>query len=244
VRHGGEERRRWIVATVAVVVASLLSGCAVGIPTAPTGVSGTAATLHGTVGSNVAGTVRYWFEYGTTRSYGSRTTEHTISISGRPRAVPGEPVGGLQPGTTYHLRMCAIDPNGVGPACSGDRTFVTGAPEDAVYGRGTVYDPQFPLPLGTLFVDARSGAAGQNPTGILTGFTRYGMEFAYPVTCLRVEGTRATVGTGAFFAFFEDRPGDDAYGELTNSGQACPAFRADLATEIITSPGIVVIDGS
>jgi hypothetical protein len=242
VRHRGEQRRRCVLAAAAVAVAALLSGCAVGIPSAPTGVSGTAATLHGKVGSNVAGTVRYWFEYGTTPSYGSRTTQQTIAISGQPRDVPGEPVGGLQAGTNYHVRMCAIDPNGAGPACSGDRTFVTGAPEDAVYGRGTVYAPEIPLPLGTIFIDARSGPAGQNPIGILTGFTRYGMEFAYPVTCLRVEGKRATVGTSAFFAFFEDRPGDDAYGELTNSGQACPAFRADLATEVITSPGIVVID--
>lgn len=100
-------------------------------PAAETGaaneVSSTSATLKGTVNTYGAAST-WWFEYGTSTSYGSKSGEGSIA------AQPSQPasatsssvsmaVNGLKPSTTYHYRLVAK--NAGGTTFGVDRTFTT-----------------------------------------------------------------------------------------------------------------------
>lgn len=94
---------------------------------AATEVTSTSAVLKGTVNTFGAATT-YWFEYGTTTAYGSKTPEGSLP------AAPGQPasatissvsaaVGGLASSTTYHFRLAAKNAGGVN--FGADQTFTT-----------------------------------------------------------------------------------------------------------------------
>jgi hypothetical protein len=98
---------------------------------APTAVTGTAsalttksAKLNGSVNPNGLAT-SWYFEYGTTTSYGSKTTAKSAGTGTRPLNVSST-VTGLRAATTYHVRLVAVNGSGTGPG--GDRTFVTAGP--------------------------------------------------------------------------------------------------------------------
>ena len=83
------------------------------------------ATLNGTVDPNGRATVWY-FEYGTSTSYGSKTAEHSAGSGGS--AVPVTiGVSGLARGRVYHYRLVAT--SDAGTSRGADQTFSTvGAP--------------------------------------------------------------------------------------------------------------------
>lgn len=86
--------------------------------------SPTAATLHAQINPKLASTI-YRFEYGLTSSYGSLTpTSESIGEDSSDHAAQVA-LSDLQPGTTYHFRVIAINLNGmaVGP----DQVFDTPA---------------------------------------------------------------------------------------------------------------------
>jgi hypothetical protein len=90
-----------------------------------TGVTPSAATLNGSVDPNGRATT-YWFEYGTSTSYGSMTAEQSAG-SGSSSVAKSASVSGLQPGHTYHFRIVAKSDGGT--TNGGDATFTTnGAP--------------------------------------------------------------------------------------------------------------------
>ena len=76
-----------------------------------------AATLraHGKTGGD--NPTQWWFEYGKTTSYGTKTPQRTAGTSTAQQNV-SERVKGLSPDTTYHYRACAS--NAAGAGCSGD----------------------------------------------------------------------------------------------------------------------------
>jgi hypothetical protein len=106
------------------------------------------ATLHGTVNSFGLPTA-YHFEYGPTTDYGSEAPAGRQPQAGsgtQPHAV-AQPVGGLQPGATYHYRLVAS--NSIGQQVGEDRTFTTtaaGLPARA-------YEMVSPVAKGGSFVD-------------------------------------------------------------------------------------------
>jgi plastocyanin len=82
------------------------------------------ATLNGTVNpSKQAAT--FYFEYGTTTSYGKKTTE-TPAGEGTTAVSESATVGELTPSTTYHFRIVAK--NATGTSHGIDRTFKTTGP--------------------------------------------------------------------------------------------------------------------
>jgi hypothetical protein len=81
----------------------------------------TTATLNGKVNPHGALTV-YFFQYGTTTAYGSRTAD-TNAGAGTAAVGASAPIAGLGPNTKYHYRLVAR--NGVGTTVGGDRTFTT-----------------------------------------------------------------------------------------------------------------------
>jgi hypothetical protein len=72
---------------------------------AVSGVTEEQATLNGTVNPKGYDS-KYYFQYGTTTSYGSVTTEGDAGAGSSPEAEKAT-ITGLQPGTTYHYRLVA-----------------------------------------------------------------------------------------------------------------------------------------
>jgi len=81
------------------------------------------ATLHGEVHPSGLPTT-YFFEYGTSETYGKSTAPRTLAANAPPTQVEGFLVG-LQEGTEYHFRLVAE--NEAGGTEGADRVFVTQA---------------------------------------------------------------------------------------------------------------------
>src|SRR4051794_41680061 len=81
-----------------------------------TGVTSDAAKLHGTVNPKGLATT-YYFEYGTTRHYGSRTPDASAG-KGTKNVDVTSAVGALKPDTTYHHPPLGRNPGG-GPSGPG-----------------------------------------------------------------------------------------------------------------------------
>jgi glucose/arabinose dehydrogenase len=99
------------------------TGCASGASDPATDVTDKAATLraHGSAGGDPT---QYWFQYGTSTSYGTSTPRRDGGAGTDQRNV-SERITGLTPDTLYHFRACASNAKGAG--CSSDRTFRTGS---------------------------------------------------------------------------------------------------------------------
>jgi hypothetical protein len=95
-----------------------MGGAPGAVTDAASSVSPTKATLNGRVSPN-GETTRWWFEYGTTTRYGSRTAIRTTSSAERVRAT----ISNLRRDTTYHFRLVAA--NDAGTAVGADRMFST-----------------------------------------------------------------------------------------------------------------------
>jgi len=81
----------------------------------------TEATLRGEV-RPVGVETKYYFEYGTTTTYGSKTAETSVESGGEFVAVSA-PLAGLAPGTGYHYRLVAT--NSRGTTVGEDKEFET-----------------------------------------------------------------------------------------------------------------------
>jgi len=86
-----------------------------------TNVTATSAKLHGWVDPNGDPTT-YYFEYGTTKRYGSRTADFSAGRAADGRRVSAT-ISGLSPATLYHYRLVAS--NAAGVRSGADRTFRT-----------------------------------------------------------------------------------------------------------------------
>jgi len=86
-----------------------------------TSVTASTASLAGTVNPYWT-TASYYFEYGTTTAYGSKTAQQSAGAAPLPARV-GAPISGLAPGTTYHYRL--VTSNSFGTRLGEDRAFTT-----------------------------------------------------------------------------------------------------------------------
>lgn len=103
---------------------ALAAGAPAATTTAATDVTETAATLNGTV--DAEGTDTSWyFEYGPTTAYGSKTPTQGPE-KGKASKPVSSAVTGLSSNTTYHYRVVAT--SAAGTTNGADMTFTTGAP--------------------------------------------------------------------------------------------------------------------
>ncbi len=160
---------------MATFAAALLSFAAVATaatlaaPTAITGtvsaVGGTTATLNGTVNPGGLST-DWWFEYGTTTSYGSQTAA-TAAGSGSANVSVSKALSGLAAATTYHYRLVAKSSGGTTNGADG--LFTTASPPTAVTGAASGVGPTGATVGGTV-----------NPNGQpTTWYVEYGTTTAY-----------------------------------------------------------------
>ena len=153
----------------ALVLAASAQSAALAAPSAITGtvsaVDGTTATLNGNINPNGAAT-DWWFEYGTSASYGSKTTT-TTAASGVANVAVSRSITGLAAATTYHYRLVAK--NGSGTTNGGDGLFTTASAPVAVTAAATAVGPTGATLGGTV-----------NPNGQSTGwYVEYGTSASY-----------------------------------------------------------------
>ncbi len=198
--------KRFALALSAIVVGVVVSSCAVGVRQPATNIAATTATLNGKVLSTTGGPGSWYLEYGLTQARTERTPTRTIDfVVGQVEPV-SEPVDGLKSATTYYVAVCAEDSENPGdPFCSPVQTFTTDPDLAADSVTGSAYQcessspPQPPcLTRDTIEVDARSGPAGEDPSGTITVIDGSGSRgatgFTGELSCLYVSGNVAVVG--------------------------------------------------
>jgi hypothetical protein len=134
------------------------------------------ATLTGQVNPHAVATV-YWFQYGTTKSYGSRTA-NTSAGKGAAAVAAAAQVAGLGSNTKYHYRLVAR--SSAGTTVGGDRTFttqrqplgltLTATPNPVIFGGPSTLS-------GALSGSGNAGRAvqlQQNPFPFTAGFSNIG----------------------------------------------------------------------
>jgi CSLREA domain-containing protein len=125
---------------------------------AASGVGPAAATLNGTVVTNLRAT-SYYFRFGKTDAYGSRTPvqDATAGLEPAPAAAV---LTGLDPSTTYHYRIVATNEDGI--AVGEDASFTTAALPDTVapvFLSASLTRKTWTLKQGTTFKYSLSEAA-------------------------------------------------------------------------------------
>ncbi len=117
---GGNHERLIMNATIWLASTSQAAPAVITLPA--TAVTGTTATLNGSVNPNGIAT-NYHFECGTTTSYGNATS--TVSAGSGSTAVNvSANISGLTSGTTYHFRIAGT--NSAGTSNGSDLTFTPG----------------------------------------------------------------------------------------------------------------------
>ncbi len=102
----------------------------------------------------------YRFEFGTTLSYGTNVPVSDASIgAGSSDVAVSQQLTGLQPSTTYHFRVVAV--NSFGTTEGPDRTFVTYPPAPSGLPDGRAYELVTPPSTGGNAI----GTGGSSPVG-------------------------------------------------------------------------------
>jgi hypothetical protein len=170
-----------LVASLAVNALTAGSALASGKPFVETepasAVEETTATLNGVVNPNGAET-KYYFEYGTTTSYGSKTAEVSAG-SGISNVEVSKAITGLTARTTYHFRVVAKNANGT--SYGADEVLGT-------TGRPTVAT----LPATKLTKTSATLNGTVNPNGLETKY-----HFEYGKNLLGNEHSTPEVSVGA-----------------------------------------------
>ena len=163
---------RLLATGVALATAALLSAASAAGATAPTATTGpvtsvgpTTATVSGSVNPN--GNATSWFvEFGTTTSYGSKTTGVNAG-SGTSPATISATLTGLTLGTGYHYRVVAT--SSAGTSRGADGLLTTSAAPQASTGAASSVTPTSATLNGTV-----------NPSGrATTWFFEYGTSTSY-----------------------------------------------------------------
>ena len=153
------------------------------VTTAATAVTGTTATLNGTVNANIQSTT-VTFQYGLTAAYGSVVAGVPGTVTGNTVTPVSANLTGLLPGNTYHYRVVGV--NSIGTTNGLDMTFTTPA--------------ILPAPITTTATNVSNTSATLNGTvdagGASTTVTfDYGLTIGYGTTVPGVPGT--VTGNGA-----------------------------------------------
>jgi len=132
------------------------AGSPIVVTTAATSVTGTTATLNGTVNPNGHATT-YQFEYGTTLAYGTLIPVTPASAGSGIAAVPvSASISGLTPGVTYDFNLMA----------TGNSTTTTGANQSFLANGGLIIT----MPATAIAATSATLNGSVNPAGLTTTY--------------------------------------------------------------------------
>lgn len=157
------------------------------VTTAATSVTGTTASLNGTVNANGNSTA-VTFEYGLTTAYGTTVPGVPATVTGNTVTPVTAAIAGLTPNTLYHFRVNGT--NSSGSASGTDLTFTTGAAPPTVVTTAATF-----VAVNTAQLN---GTVNANGTSTAVTF-QYGLTTAYGST---VAGSPATVTGSVATAVF------------------------------------------
>jgi hypothetical protein len=213
----------------AVALALPPSAAVAGSPSASTAaatdITATTATLNATVLADKEST-SYFFEYGTTTAYGSRTAQAGPVGGNASRAVSAA-VTALAPSTTYHVRVTATNASGV--AQGSDVEFTTTAA-----GSG----PASPPPSSALtLVASKATVTFGNPVALTGGAgadTQLTLsEQAFPFTGPFADAKRKTKANAAgAFALSVTPERNTRYRVESRTGALSPEVAVDVRVRV------------
>jgi len=208
-------------------------------PVAASTVTGTTATLNGTVNANTLSTV-VTFDYGLTVAYGTTVAGVPSPVTGGSATAVSAAITGLIPGTTYHYRVNGA--NVCGTSNSTDMTFTTPALAPAIVTlaatgvttngatlNGTInangasttvtFDYGLTVAYGTTVAGTPSPVTGNSVTPVSTTVTGLATNTTYH---FRVNGANS-IGTanGGDLTFMTGCPLAAAAGTVTGPVNVC-----------------------
>ena len=210
-----------IAVLAALALAALPGVAAASAPGATTGaatdISNGSAKLNGVVNPNKE-TTTYYFEYGTTTAYGSKTPDATEG--GNAGKDVSATISGLLANTTYHYRLVATNPSGTDTG--NDMTFTTGSSPYTLPANGiTIAAAPNPVTFGRSTVVSGT-VTGPNNAGVSVDLEQQPAPFTAPFT---KTGLTATT---------------DANGNYTFT--VSPATNVRYATTAKTSPPVTSVN--
>jgi hypothetical protein len=128
------------------------SSAPVAVTSDATAVAVTTATLRGQVNPNGIATT-WWFEYGTSTAYGTKSASHSAGSGTTARSV-SDGITKLKAGTTYHFRLVAQ--NSSGRVFGADHAFTTVGPPVAVTAPAQSVGPDAAQLTGSLDTRGRA----------------------------------------------------------------------------------------
>ena len=209
-------------------------------------VTANAATVNGTVNPEATAS-SYYFEYGTTTSYGTRTSEISAG-AGTSNVAAKQAICGLAAGTTYHFRVAAT--NSTGTTYGEDETFTTAA-------SGTSSCPSTTTEAATNVATTEATLNGTvNPDGLETKYYfEYGTSTAYGNQTTEGNAgsgtgnvkTSSTItglapGTTYHFRVVATNSAGTSYGAddtLTTRSTNAPTVTTGSATDVTTAEAIM-----
>ncbi len=188
------------------------------------GITGTTATVHGTVDPNGRAT-SWYFEIGTSTSYGAKTPVKSAG-SGTSAVDVSAPLSGLQTGHTYHYRLVAT--SDAGTTHGADKTLVpAAAPVVAMRAASGIHDTSLTL------------NAAVNPSGQrTTAWFDYGTTTAYGSKSAAKSVGAGTASTNVSIAISGLAPGHVYHVRVVASNAGGKTTGVD-ATVLTTGPAVV-----
>jgi hypothetical protein len=194
-----------------------------------TAITSTSATLHGTVNPEGQAT-SYYFEYGTTTSYGSQTPTSPAG-SGAADVSVSAPVSALAPQTTYHYRVVAI--NASGTTLGGDVSFTTPKPPAPTVTTGHARDV-------TQTSATLTGTV--NPRGQSTSYVfQYGTSTTYGSQTIAASADAGTKAISVAQALAGLSPGTTYHYRLAATNTNGTTYGHDVAFKTTGLPAAITI---
>jgi hypothetical protein len=168
--------------------------------TAPSEVNLTSAKLNGQVDPDGTDT-HYYFEYGTSPSYGSDVPASPgMDLgSGSESIHTWNTISGLASGTLYHYRVVAK--SSAGTTFGSDQIFTTGKPEFLPSTRWTEWSPSYTMSLADVNGDGKADLVGYNAS-------THDVEVGLSTGGSFAESTKWTEWSPAYSVAFADVNGD------------------------------------
>lgn len=194
-----EQLRRLLCAILSAAVTAAMCACGGGGAQGTQPISGSvSATAHPLVAkysAQIPASSSAFVEFGKDQTYGRKTSSQVPNSAGTVEIL----VAGMQPATTYHMRVVTTGRNGT--QVDSDHTFTTGQPDAASVPITTVKRSGSPAPgvelLDMVVPNGKLQAAVVDLDGTLVWYYAYdpAMGFPYPIRPMPGGHMLITIGT-------------------------------------------------